>query len=188
MGATVSDVYRNGKWLQAVGIRGQHHHTESGVKWSNIDSRCKNHSYYQGCRNNFKDFDSFVEWHRKQVGYGRGWVIDKDILVEGNKIYSEETCVLVPQEINKLVLRRQNDRGLYPIGVVKVGRKFRSQLAAAFANGSRHLGYFDTPQEAFSAYKEAKENLIFEVAKQWKDEIDERVYDALINYEVQITD
>lgn len=51
-----------------------------------------------------------------------------------------------------------------------------------------HLGYFSTPEEAFNAYKEAKEDYVKEVAEKWKDQIDPRVYEALMKYRVEITD
>ena len=39
-----------------------------------------------------------------------GRYLDKDILVRGNKLYSPDTCLFVPQEINNL-LTVQNKRG-----------------------------------------------------------------------------
>ena len=51
-----------------------------------------------------------------------------------------------------------------------------------------HLGCFDTPEEAFQAYKQAKEAYIKEVAELYKDQIDIRVYEALMKYEVDIND
>ena len=55
-------------------------------------------------------------------------------------------------------------------------------------SGSEHLGYFKTEIEAFNAYKQAKESFIKEQAEKWKDKIDPRAYEALINYTVEITD
>ena len=52
----------------------------------------------------------------------------------------------------------------------------------------KHIGSFDTEFEAFQAYKKAKESYIKEVAEIWKDRIDERVYHALLKYEVHIDD
>ena len=51
-----------------------------------------------------------------------------------------------------------------------------------------HLGYFKTEIEAFNAYKEAKEAFVKEQANKWKGQIDERAYEALINYTVNIDD
>jgi hypothetical protein len=50
------------------------------------------------------------------------------------------------------------------------------------------LGYFNTPEEAFEAYKVAKEAWIAEKANKWKDQLDSKVYDALCNYKVEIDD
>jgi len=50
------------------------------------------------------------------------------------------------------------------------------------------IGRFNTIEEAFYAYKKAKENYIKETANKYKDVIDIRVYNALMNYEVEITD
>ena len=53
---------------------------------------------------------------------------------------------------------------------------------------NKYLGLFNTELEAFYAYKQAKETYIKEVANKWKDQIDPRVYNALMKYEVEITD
>ena len=54
--------------------------------------------------------------------------------------------------------------------------------------GERRLGYYNTEIEAFDAYKQAKENYLKQLAEKWKDQIDERAYNALMNYQVEITD
>lgn len=51
-----------------------------------------------------------------------------------------------------------------------------------------HLGYFDTPEEAFYAYKPVKEAYIKALAEKWKDQIDTRAYEALMNWTIEITD
>ena len=51
-----------------------------------------------------------------------------------------------------------------------------------------HLGYYLTSTEAFIVYKNFKESYIKEVANKWKDQIDPKVYEALMKYEVEITD
>ena len=54
--------------------------------------------------------------------------------------------------------------------------------------GKEYLGTFDTELETFHAYKQAKEAYVKELAEKWKDQIDPRVYEALMNYQVEITD
>ncbi len=51
-----------------------------------------------------------------------------------------------------------------------------------------HLGYFNTELEAFNAYKTAKEAFVKEQANKWKGKIDDRAYEALMSYEVNIDD
>ena len=43
-------------------------------------------------------------------------------------------------------------------------------------------------EEAFQAYKQAKEQYIKEVAEEYKDKIPYRLYEAMMNYEVEIDD
>lgn len=128
-------------------------------------------------------FSNFKEWYDKH--YVDGWELDKDILVKGNKEYAPDKCCFVPQEINKLLNKNSKQRGLNPIGVCY--RQQYKNKYLAFARG-RTLGSFKTPEEAFNAYKVTKEEWIKEVADKWKDELEPRVYEAMYNYEVEITD
>lgn len=164
--------------------------------WTNMLHRCYSVKLrsktptYEGCTvsDNFKHYTYFQKWYNEQIGCDNDWFLDKDILVRGNKLYSEDVCMLVPREINNLFTKRQNHRGKYPIGVTvdKRGGNFFAQLNVG--KERRKFGYSSTPEEAFLAYKEAKELYIKEVANKWKDQIDPRVYEALMNYEVEITD
>ena len=51
-----------------------------------------------------------------------------------------------------------------------------------------YLGSFKTELEAFEAYKQAKESFIKEQANEFKSQIDERAYEALMNYTAEISD
>ena len=51
-----------------------------------------------------------------------------------------------------------------------------------------HLGFFKTVEDAFCAYKSAKEAYIKELAQKYITRIDVRAYNALMNYKVEITD
>ena len=50
------------------------------------------------------------------------------------------------------------------------------------------LGYYNTPEEAFQAYKQFKENYIKQVADEYKELIPEKLYNAMYEYEVKIED
>ena len=52
----------------------------------------------------------------------------------------------------------------------------------------KYLGLYDTPEEAFQAYKEFKEAYIKKVANDYIEDIPFELYRAMINYEVDIDD
>lgn len=146
---------------------------------------------YKGCTvsENFKSYEFFYEWYKKQVGFDQGWCLDKDLLVKGNKHYSEELCVLLPYDINSAFTKTNKLRGKYPVGVYfrKDLRKFVAQINRN-TGAQQFLGFYDTPEQAFQAYKVAKEEYLKELAEKWKGKIDDRAYQAMLNYEVEITD
>ena len=152
---------------------------------------------YKDCTvsENFKSYEYFYDWCNNQVGFNifdendRPFEIDKDLLIKGNKLYSENTCVFLPREINVALTKSNKTRGDYPIGVHWSNTKkvFIAQINKG-GGSQKHLGQFDTELEAFNAYKQAKESYLKELANKWKDKIDERAYEALMNYQVEITD
>lgn len=146
---------------------------------------------YNNCymSENFKNFQWFAEWCQSQKGFhNKGWAIDKDVLVKGNKIYSEDMCVFIPRILNNLITKRESSRGEYPIGVHFYKRY--NKFCSTFKKNSKtkFIGYYTTIEEAFNAYKKTKEAFIKEQAEFLKEEIDGRVYTALMNYEVSIYD
>lgn len=171
--------------------------TKCYMTWVHMLQRCydskyqKKHPTYKGCTvcEEWWNFQVFAEWyyeHYYEFGNNERMTLDKDILHKGNKVYSPETCVFVPQFINSLFTKRDNERGDYPIGVREKGNKFQARLTKD--NETIYLGRFNTPNEAFLAYKQAKEEYIKEVAEEYKDKIPYELYEAMLNYEVDIDD
>ena len=164
--------------------------------WESMLQRCYDPKYqekyptYKGCTvdKRWHNFQNFAEWYYSHYYEIEGQImnLDKDILNKGNKVYSPETCVFVPQFINKLFIKRDNVRGEYPIGVHKHIDKFKAQLNKG--NEKMYLGTYSTVEEAFQVYKEAKEQYIKEVANEYKLLIPYELYEAMMNYEVEITD
>lgn len=166
--------------------------------WRGMLRRCYNENErhkaptYKGCKvsENFKSYTYFYEWCEKQIGFSnKGWALDKDILLKGNKVYSEDNCCFVPFEINSVLSKNNKTRGKYPIGVHFCNNK-KLFIAQIHRNKGQqeYLGAFDNPTDAFNAYKQAKEMYVKEVANKWKDKIDPRAYEAMMNYQVEITD
>ena len=166
--------------------------------WQSMLQRCYSDAYqkkyptYEGCEvsDNFKSYEYFYEWCHKQIGFSnQGWQLDKDLLIKGNKVYSESTCVFIPAEINSVLTKSTASRGEYLIGVSwhDKGKAFEARVSKNKGK-QEYLGSFNTEIEAFNAYKTAKESFIKEQANKWKSQIDERAYNALMNYEVGIDD
>ena len=172
--------------------------------WKRMLERCYSEKFheinstYKGCEveKDLLNFQNFAKWYYDNYYEIEGQImeLDKDILVKGNKIYSPETCVFVPHNINSLFIKRDNKRGEYPIGVSynKRNKKFVAKCNVYdFENKkkkTKHLGYYDAPEDAFNSYKQFKEKHIKEVADYYKDKIPQKLYDAMYQYEVEITD
>jgi len=197
------------KPVYGIGFKGNDYPSYDGEKqlkeyslWCGMLYRCTEKHWasrptYTGttCSENFKSYTFFYEWCNKQIGFnnrdenGRGWPLDKDLLTRGNKCYSEDTCCFVPQKLNALIVNRSAARGEYPVGVYwNTGNRRYIAKCSRGASKQTHLGSFNTPQEAFQAYKTFKEALIKEVANEYKEMLDSRVYEALMNYEVNEND
>lgn len=156
-------------------------------------SRLKTYETAEVCKE-WLNFQNFAEWFYEENfatcrdSRGNRYELDKDILLKGNKLYSPENCCFIPHRINSLIIGCNSRRGSLPIGVTsyKCHKGFGAKLSV---NGVvQNLGYFDTPEEAFLAYKKAKEDYIKEVAEDWKDRIDDKTYTALLGWKIEITD
>lgn len=170
--------------------------------WHNMLQRCYDEKYqkkyptYIGCEasEEFHNFQNFGDWNSKNYYEieGEQMCLDKDILVKHNKIYSPETCVFVPQTINKLFTKRQNDRGESVIGTSPIDGKYRARCYMINLETGKskceYLGLFDTQEKAFKIYKYYKEKNIKMVADYFREQIPDKLYDALYNYEVEIDD
>lgn len=173
------------------------HITKEYQLWNNMINRCYNEALrdkllsYVDCSvsDEWKYLSKFKEWCNGQIGFdNEGWNLDKDILRKGDKIYSPDTCCFVPPEINCALPISTSVRGSLPVGVIHSSNKTRYRARIQRGNKWESLGTYDTPEEAFYAYKPVKEAHIKSLANKWKDQIDPRVYNALMKYQVEITD
>lgn len=207
--SNTGNVRKRTKLVYGVGINDYEGNTKYGHipipsyhTWVGMLKRCysedfkNSHSTYKDCvcDEEWKHFSNFKIWFDDPLnGYKEGYCLDKDILIKGNKTYSPQTCCFVPDEINSLLIKSDKKRGNTPVGVYERKMVNGYKYVAYLSNnvkGHFHLGTFDTPEQAFSAYKIAKEKHIQEVATKCFNEgkITEKVYNALMNYRVEITD
>ena len=174
-------------------------------KWQHMLKRCFDNKYKEKeptyknvtCCDRWLCFANFLEdleALKKEYNWSEDIKLnlDKDILHKGNKIYSLENCVLVPNWINMLFVKNDAIRGQYPIGVTyhKIAKKYQARCNI---NGKKiGLGYYSTPLEAFNTYKIAKKQEIKRIADDCVSKgyitKDSRLYNAMINYQVEIDD
>ena len=162
--------------------------------WRNMMVRCYNKTElakrptYVGCSvcDEWLSFKAFKMWFDDPAnGYMEGYHLDKDILVLGNQVYSPDTCCFVPNEINALIKKSTKNNGL-PMGVYRI----KSGRFCAMYGGDKgsYIGAFDTIEEAYNAYCDAKEKAIKKIADEYysKGLITQKVYDALQKYKVKL--
>lgn len=160
------------------------------IAWTGALRRCYDSSYHEayptyiGCHmcDEWKNFQVFAKWYTEHEFYGAGYHLDKDLLLEGNKIYSPDACTLIPSRINSLLGDCGSRRGEFLQGV-SYDSCYDKFLASISINGrKKNLGRFKTPEEAYLAYKTAKELQVKVVALEWKGRIDERVFNKLMSW------
>ena len=156
------------------------------MKWKDMICRCYSTKVsvrqltYKDCTvtDDWLTFSSFKVWMKKQNWKGNE--LDKDILKQGNKIYSPSTYLFVSRAVNMLLNDNKASRGDFPVGVSinKNTGKFRARFTV---NGKeKHIGTFDTQDEAYDSYKLAKYESIRQVAVNQG----EPLKSALLNYKI----
>lgn len=165
--------------------------------WANMLNRSYNEKLHQrqptylNCETSseFLVLSDFCDWCQNQIGFNQpNFELDKDLLAKGNREYRPDKCVFLPREVNAFLRTRKKSRGLLPIGVTTLSGSSGYMALLSNKKETIYLGTFPTPELAFQAYKVAKEQAIKDMANKWKDKIDPRAYDALMNYRVEITD
>lgn len=136
--------------------------TTSYQYWCNMINRCysqsviKRRKTYQNCSVccEWLTYENFKPWF--EGNYKTGYELDKDILQNGKefKIYSPDTCIFIPKELNGFLTATRSNKGIYPTGVSLYKGKYKAQIRK---EGKQYcIGVFDTITEAENAYISAK--------------------------------
>lgn len=154
--------------------------------WRKMLERCYSAKFqernptYKGCSVSEKwlTFSNFRRWMEYQDYEGKQ--LDKDLLFEGNKVYSVETCVFVSPLVNTFTNDRGAARGEWLIGVYwdKASKSFLARCSNPFTGKRERLGCFTSEQQAHNAWRKRKLELAHELAA---IQTDERVAKALID-------
>jgi len=159
--------------------------------WKSILERCFSIKFqerrptYKGCSvsEEWLTFTNFKGWMERQDFEGKQ--LDKDLLVEGNKVYSKDTCVFVTQVVNSFTNDCRAVRGQWLIGVYwnKRDSKFQAQCRNPFTKKLENLGYFTSEQEAHKAWLKRKLELAYELAAiQTEPRVAKALIDRYTNY------
>ena len=161
--------------------------------WTSMLQRCYSSKLqerfptYKGCSvsEEWLTFSNFKRWMEEQDFEGKQ--LDKDLLFEGNKVYSAESCVFVSPSVNSFTSDRGNNRGEWLIGVYRdiVAGKFRSMCSNPFTKKQEHLGLFIDELEAHQAWLKRKLVLAHLLAA---EQTDERVAKSLVERYTNYTD
>lgn len=134
------------KWKNPTGYRvdGVQVQLPLYAVWRAMQQRCKpqywaKRKHYSGtsCSESFNSWDYFYEWAVIQVGYGcfddkgKPFELDKDLLSEGDKVYSENTCCFLPRELNQALAMNQTEK------VVELVNKYGNSLSVQVLNKLR---------------------------------------------------
>lgn len=162
------------------------------VKWKDMMTRCygpkSNYNSYKCCEVSpeWHDFKVFLDWYRSKVINDKylDYHLDKDLMKPNSKLYSEDTCLLLPRKINNLLYQvKKKDKGTC-VGVWKTS----TGCFQAYTNDENskriNLGEYRTEDEAFNVFKLKKEEVINKVVLQYKDELERNVIDLLLNLKV----
>lgn len=163
-------------------------HLVAYKKWQSMIERCYSERYqlkkpsYVGCTvsNDWLNYQNFAEWFYSDPHHDRGYELDKDVLLVGNKVYSGKTCALVPSDINNFAKGYAKENNL-PIGV---GYRNGSYSARIYKGGkSEWVGSYSELNEAAKAYTSARNYHARQLAEHWKNKVSYAVYRALSNWD-----
>ena len=157
--------------------------------WQNMFVRCYSskrltlNPTYIGCSvsTEWHSFMVFRAWMMTQDWKGKH--LDKDLLYAGNKVYSQNTCVFVSQQLNTLLLNVAAQRGSLPIGVVLHKNRFESRVNKQGKN--YNLGGFKNKMIAHALWQKAKAEIIELAAN---EQTDERLKNSLMQRVYKLRD
>ena len=133
-------------------------------RWKSMLKRCYSEKYHEKYPT-YIDCTVFKEWlifsNFKKWMESKDYIdkhLDKDLIEEGNKIYSPEKCLFLNQMVNKFMTSRKAARGELLLGVTwnKQRKKFHSQCKNPFTNKDGYLGLFTRELEAHKAWQKKK--------------------------------
>lgn len=161
-------------------------HVKAYKVWHSMMKRCYSIKYqeyqptYKGCTvcEEWHFYGDFKKWFDTNYYEVENEVmhLDKDILVKGNKVYSPNTCIFVPQSINCLFSEHDTEisRG---VTFRKDTKKYTAHIS--IENIRTTLGCYNTKEEAELSFIKARKEYVEKTLKKYENKIPLEIYDKL---------
>ena len=159
--------YKTNKTGMVDGVRKIIWRCPYSVKWYAMIHRCYNSDIkrkrpnYNNCSvcDEWLIFSNFKRWMEQQDWEGKH--LDKDLLVDGNKTYSPETCIFIDHKTNAFLNDHGSARGVWPIGVSfhKSKGKFHASCSNFLTKKTDSIGHFSCSSDAHNAWRKRKHEL-----------------------------
>lgn len=139
--------------------------------WLRMLERCYSEKYinkhptYKNCKvcKEWLYFSNFKVWfdenYNNNLHIKYKLCLDKDLLsTKDNKIYSPQTCIFLPQKVNKFLAHEylNNTSGYSGVVWVKNDKKYVARIQNFDNQKTISLGYFNNAEDAYEAYKKAR--------------------------------
>lgn len=163
-------------------------------KWSSMINRCYYEPYlkreraYEKCTvcEEWHNYTNFKKWYDENYYEIEGVKIDldKDIKCINNHVYSPDTCMFVPREINLFLTNATNIKprknNNLPTGV-----KLHSINNTYIVQIENKTKTFYNIEDAFYYYKNKKEEIMKKMAIKYQEFIPISVFNYVYNYKVK---
>ena len=168
-----------------------------------VKARCKEtkdnpniHKCYDDvtmCKEWWDDPKSFIKWYLSNYYEvdGETMSLDKDLFGNGRKIYSPETCCIMPQTLNVLLVNckkhyYKTSDNMLPLGVKRsTNGGFHGEITLAGTDNIVRLSEWSTPEDAFAEYKVFKKADVIQVIWKYRDKIPRYIYEKLLDLEIE---
>ena len=147
--------------------------------------RCRCNKGYAKMYEDFENFWEWLDWAKQQKGFmcedenGNVYQMETDMFSTGEKVYSKETVVFVPNAINQMC--KPNKKGNLPKGVQQFKGRRKEYRAYGVEFGKQvHLGYYMTLEEAASVARDQRKVYVNKLKSIYGDTVESKVFEVLM--------
>ena len=146
--------------------------------WCSIHNRAGKAKGYEDVTicDDWYTFSNFYKWYRDN--YVKGWHVDKDILLQCNREYSPQNCIMVPRVINNLFKRSFSMHGIKGVYLDKRTDKYYAQIRVD--GNTKQSGSSLDIHVAHQYYVELRKDRLKELLERFSDCTNQYAYNRLV--------